>query len=115
MLGTMVGGELKTMEFFGTVEETLQGAQLTAIVAALKRMKRPAEIVIHVESLFIANMFNNHLAEWAAGGWINPMHNKEEWKALYEQSKRHRISIDTEPHVYSAWQLAQMQRKSREL
>ena len=72
VLGTMFCGELKTIEYFGTAEETLQGAQLTAIVAALKRMNRPAEIVIHAESSFIVNMFKNHMAEWAAGGWQSP-------------------------------------------
>ena len=117
VLGTMFCGELKTIEYFGTVEETLQGAQLTAIVAALKRMKRPAEIVIHVESSFIVNMFKNHMAEWAAGGWQSPLHNKEEWKQLYEYSQLHQITFDTEPHVYGAWQLDQMNRraKTREL
>lgn len=117
VLGTTVCGELKTIEYFGTVEETLQGAQLMAINAALKRMNRPAGIVIHVESSFIVNMFKNHMAEWAAGGWQSPLHNKEEWKQLYTYSQLHQITFDTEPHVYSAWQLDQMNRraKTREL
>lgn len=113
VLGTMFCGELKTIEYFGTVEETLQGAQLKAINAALKRMNRPAEIVIHVESSFIANMFTTHMAEWAAGGWINPMRNNGEWKQLYEYSQLHQITFDTDPHAYGEWQMDQMKHRSK--
>ena len=112
VIATTVKKELKTIEHFEAVEETLQGAQLIAIDAALKRMTKPAKIVIHVESSFIANMFTMHLAEWAAGGWINPMRNNKEWRYLEAQTHRHEITIDTEPHVYSAWQLLMMKKQA---
>ena len=112
VIATTIKKEVKTIEHFETVEETLLGAQLIAIDAALKRMTRPAKIVIHVESSFIANMFTSYLAEWAAGGWVNPMRNNKEWRDLEAQTHRHKITIDTEPHVYSAWQLLMMKKQA---
>ena len=113
VIATTVKKELKTIERFEAVEETLQGAQLIAINAALKRMTKPANVVIHVESSFIANMFTSYLAEWAAGGWVNPMRNNKEWRYLEAQTHRHEITIDTEPHVYSPYMLMHM--KAREI
>lgn len=112
VIATTVKKELKTIEHFQAVEETLQGAQLIAIDAALKRMTKPAKIVIHVESSFIANMFALHMAEWAAGGWVNPIRNNKEWRYLEAQTHRHKVTIDTEPHVYSAWQLLMMKKQA---
>lgn len=113
VIGTMIGKELKTIEFFGSVEETLPGTYLTTINAALRRMTKPADIVIHAESPFVANMFTSYMAQWAAGGWESPTRNKKEWQELYAHSLRHHITIDTEPHVYSPYMLMHM--KAREI
>ena len=108
VIGAMVGKKLKTIEFFGTVEDTLPGTYLVTINAALRRMIKPSEIVLHVESPFIANMFTSYMAQWASGGWESPTRNKREWQELYSHSLHHHITIDTEPHVYSPYMLMRM-------
>ena len=119
VLECRVRGEPVTREGFGTVTATYHRATILALREALKRFNQECEITIHAEDEFVLTMIRDRLPEWMEKGFENtdgkPVKNETEWRALWEVSKMHQLSITAECHGYSEWILEEIKkRKNKE-
>lgn len=99
------GGWGAVLEFQG-VEKEISGyvphttnnrMELTAALEALQLLKEPCEVALYSDSAYLVNGFlQNWVVNWEKNGWKNskkePVINDDLWKALIEQTKRHKIN-----------------------
>ena len=92
---------------FQDVKKEIWGAQnnttnnimeLTAVIEALKLLKRPCKVQVYSDSAYVVNAFNQKwIYGWLKNGWKNaskePVKNKELWQELYELTKRHEVTF----------------------
>ena len=90
---------------------------LLAIADALGHMKEPCELLICGSNRFVLNMIRDRLRIWAEHDFISngkPVVNKDEWKAVWEKIKQHKVSVQIGKHSYSGWLLTEMEGKRNE-
>jgi ribonuclease HI len=90
----------------GAVEKTLHGGErettnnrmeLTAVIEALKALKRPCQVTLYLDSEYVRKGVTEWLAGWKAKGWKTaarqPVKNVDLWQALDDlvQGAGHRI------------------------
>jgi ribonuclease HI len=90
----------------GAVEKTLHGGErettnnrmeLTAVIEALKALKRPCQVTLYLDSEYVRKGVTEWLAGWKAKGWKTaakqPVKNVDLWQALdaLVQGGGHRI------------------------
>lgn len=72
--------------------------ELTAVIEALKMLKRPCKVDLYSDSAYVVNAF---LQKWIYG-WIkknwktagnDPVKNKELWQELYGLTKIHKVTF----------------------
>lgn len=72
--------------------------ELTAVIEALKMLKRPCKVDLYSDSAYVVNAF---LQKWIYG-WIkknwktagnDPVKNKELWQELYSLTKIHKVTF----------------------
>ena len=73
--------------------------EITAVIEALKLVKRPCKIQIYSDSAYVVNAFlQGWIYNWLKKGWKtadgNPVKNKELWKELYKFTKTHEIQFN---------------------
>lgn len=95
--------------------ETENRVQLLAVTAALRRMRRNCEIVIHTHSEHVAAGFTNGwVGKWAENGWKNgkgePVANRAEWEEMAELLNAHEFSFQVGKHNYSSYMAWMIQR-----
>ncbi len=84
-------------EISGAEENTTnQRMELQAAIAALETLKEPCHVILHSDSAYLVNAFNqNWLGKWQRNGWQNshrqPVENRDLWESLLEQAGRHRV------------------------
>lgn len=92
---------------YGPHERELSGAEpettnnrmeLRAVVEALKALKEPCRAVVHTDSAYIANAFNEAWIEnWIRRGWKTaskkPVKNKDLWQALLAAMEKHVVKF----------------------
>jgi ribonuclease HI len=71
--------------------------ELLAAIRALERLRRPCEVVVHTDSTYLRNAFENRwLARWQRNGWLTreqaPVANADLWERLLELDATHRIT-----------------------
>lgn len=108
-------GRTVTREGFGQTEGTYNQSVLTALAAALERLREPCEIHIHSNNRFILNMVDNNLGKWAAGGFVNgkgdPIANREQWEKVWSLLKGLTTVTEHGSHAYSGWLRSEMERR----
>ena len=86
-------------EISGGSENTTNNImELTAVIEALKILKRPCKVNIYSDSAYVVNAF---LQKWVYGwmkkGWKtaggDPVKNKELWQELYSLTKTHDVTF----------------------
>lgn len=109
-----VSGQAKTREGFGTAEGTYHFGELTAMIAALERLKQPCEVHIHSENDFVLSMLERNLRTWAAAGFVTtkgkPVANKELWMIVWKLSQKHLVKTVPGKHPYSEWLKEEMKK-----
>ncbi len=94
----LISGENKKEISGGSKETTNNIMELTAILEALKALKRDCEVELYSDSAYCVNAFNQ---EWIYG-WIkknwrtadgSPVKNKEIWQEIYELTKKHKVTF----------------------
>lgn len=80
----------------GEPETTNNQMELLGAIRALKELKRPCEVVLHIDSQYVMNGFDKGwLKEWKKKNWKNsankPVKNKELWQQLDELVAKHDI------------------------
>lgn len=89
---------------YGKTEKTLSGyaaettnnrMELTAVLEALRAIKRPSHIVIHTDSQYLRDGITKWIQKWKMNGWKTargePVKNKDLWVALDEIAGQHCI------------------------
>jgi ribonuclease HI len=69
--------------------------ELTAVIEALKKLKRPSHVVIHTDSRYVMDGAAKWLGGWKAKGWKTgekkPVKNEDLWRLLDQEMTRHRL------------------------
>lgn len=83
---TLCGGESNT---------TNNRMELTAVIEALKALKRPCNVVVHTDSQYVQKGISEWLPSWKARGWKTaakkPVKNEDLWRLLDELAVKHDI------------------------
>lgn len=90
---------------------------LLTIAEALGHMKEPCELLICGRNRFVLNMIRDRLQIWAEHDFTSngrPVMNQEEWQAVWEKIKQHKVSVQIGKHSYSSWLLTEMEGKRNE-
>ena len=79
-------------EISGFVENTTNNRmELTAVIEALKCLKRKSDVDLYIDSLYVKNGITSYIKKWRITDYYN-IKNKELWKILDELSNKHNIS-----------------------
>jgi ribonuclease HI len=89
---------------YGETEKELSGyapnttnnrMELTAVVEALRAIKRACHLTIHTDSRYLKDGITSWIVVWKRNGWKtstgSPVKNKDLWLVLDEASQRHTI------------------------
>lgn len=94
----MLGGNRK--EISGGSENTTNNImELTAVIEALKILKRPCKVNVYSDSAYVVNAFlQKWIYGWMKKGWKtaggDPVKNKELWQELYGLTKIHEVTFN---------------------
>jgi len=79
----------------GEADTTNNRMELTAAIEALLALKRPCEVELHTDSLYVKNGVTQWLQLWKARGWRTmskgAVKNEDLWRRLDEARARHQI------------------------
>ncbi|MBQ7502312.1 ribonuclease HI [bacterium] len=81
----------------GAPATTNNRMEMTAVLEALKLLKRPVSVLLYSDSNYVTNAFNQKwLAKWQRNGWMKnkntPVANADLWQAILQAAAPHRIT-----------------------
>ena len=83
---TLYGGELDT---------TNNRMEMMAVIEALRSLKRPCEIILTTDSVYVKNGITSWITGWKQKGWKTaarkPVKNVDLWKLLDEEVAKHDV------------------------
>ena len=87
--GVLLKAGAKEKELFGREPQTTNNRmELLAVIMALQALKRPCEVILHVDSQYVLKGMTEWLAGWKAKGWRTasrqPVKNVDLWQRLDE-------------------------------
>ncbi len=69
--------------------------ELLAAIRALEALKRPCEVILHTDSVYVRDGITKWIHGWKRNGWRTadrkPVKNAELWQELVEAAARHTI------------------------
>lgn len=82
----------------GEKETTNNRMEMLAVINGLKALKFPCTVLIHSDSAYVVNAFNQGwIYSWAKKGWKGadkkPVKNVELWQELLDLSKKHELTF----------------------
>ena len=82
----------------GANDTTNNIMEITAVIEALKMLKRECEVDLYSDSAYVVNAFNNGwIYNWIKNNWKtaskDPVKNKELWEELYNLTKKHKVTF----------------------
>lgn len=90
----VAGGREKEL-WGGEAGTTNNRMELTAVIEALRALKRPCSVVLHVDSTYVMQGMSTWIVSWKRNGWRTaskqPVKNAELWRALDEEVSRHEV------------------------
>lgn len=91
-------GENKREISGGKKNTTNNVMELTAVIEALKLLKRPCKVHLYSDSAYVVNAFlQNWILGWIKNGWKNSnkeeVKNKELWQELIALTKVHTVTF----------------------
>lgn len=88
------GAHSKEM-YGGEPETTNNRMEMTAVIQALRQLKRPMEVHLYVDSQYVKNGITSWLPNWIKKNWRTsankPVKNVDLWQTLKEECDRHEI------------------------
>ena len=70
--------------------------EMTAVIEALKTLKRPCEVVITTDSKYVKDGITQWIENWKKRGWKTaarkPVKNKDLWQAMDELVNKHDVT-----------------------
>lgn len=89
-------GDHEKRLYGGELDTTNNRMELTAAIEALKALKKPCQVELTTDSVYVKNGINQWLKNWKAKGWKTAnkkaVKNKDLWQALDEQVVKHQIN-----------------------
>lgn len=80
----------------GAAETTNNRMELTAVIEALRALKRPCEVALYTDSQYVRQGITEWIVNWKRRGWQTadkkPVKNSDLWKALDLEVGRHTVS-----------------------
>ena len=94
----LMAGENKKEISGGKKDTTNNVMELTAVIEALKLLKRPCKVELYSDSAYVVNAFlQNWISGWIKNGWKNSnkeeVKNKELWQELINLTKVHDVTF----------------------
>lgn len=93
-----LNGELKKTEGTGQIDGTYHQATLAALISAMSRLKRPADVCIHTQDRYVQSAITGSLPKWAENGFMaaggRELANRKEWEEVWRYSKGHRVTAE---------------------
>ena len=82
----------------GSKDTTNNIMEITAVIAALKCLKKESKVKVYSDSAYTVNAFNQGwIYNWIKKGWKtasgDPVKNKELWQELYDLTKKHKVEF----------------------
>jgi ribonuclease HI len=91
----LAAGEHRRELSGGEAATTNNRMELKAAIAALGALKRPADVVLYTDSLYVLKGMTEWVARWQKNGWRTgarkPVENQALWQDLLAAAKPHRI------------------------
>lgn len=83
----------------GSANTTNNIMELTAVIEALKMLKRPCKVNVYSDSAYVVNAFEQKwIYGWMKKNWKtaggDPVKNKELWQELYSLTKVHDVTFN---------------------
>ncbi|WP_416897606.1 MAG: ribonuclease HI [Minwuia sp.] len=79
----------------GEAATTNNRMELRAAIEALSALKRPCDVILHTDSIYVKDGITSWLQGWKARGWKTaakkPVKNEDLWRELDAQNGRHRV------------------------
>ena len=86
------GGHEKDL-FGGEAQTTNNRMELTAVIEALKALKKHSHVDLHTDSTYVMQGIQTWMTAWKARGWKTadkkPVKNVDLWQALEQECARH--------------------------
>lgn len=95
-------------------------ASITAIIEALKRMRKKCKLVIYTDSDYVAAAFTQGwIEQWVVKDWKTStgkdVANREEWENLLDLLGGNVFEFKVkEPHAYRNWMQRELEREDKE-
>jgi ribonuclease HI len=88
-------GDFEKELFGGEAVTTNNRMELTAVIEALKALKRPCSVLLYTDSQYVRQGITEWIKNWKVRGWKTaarqPVKNADLWRALDEQAQRHEV------------------------
>lgn len=91
-------------------EETTENQlALLGLEAALRHLREPCRLILHLECTYVASALQNHwYDEWRSRGWMNAknevVRNADIWQAIEYLLNAHSFEVILrQPHTYREW------------
>lgn len=94
--GALLRSGSNEKELFGGQPDTTNNRmELTAVIEALRALKRPVAARVHTDSQYVQKGITEWLASWKRRGWKTadrkPVKNEDLWRQLEAESLRHQL------------------------
>ena len=95
--GAILRSDGREKEMFGYAPETTNNRmELTAVIEALRALKRPLTVAVHTDSQYVQKGITEWIHGWKRRGWRTadrqPVKNEDLWRQLDALAATHRIS-----------------------
>lgn len=129
VLETEIKGKTATLSDIGLIESaSVNKAELTILLKALKRLCSECDLTIYTESLYVMSGIETNLDSWEKNGWKTAkgeeIANIEEWQQINEYRKKYNMQvfycgkpkecIRTVTHSYQEWMERETKKKELE-
>lgn len=102
----------------GKIEDSTENqATLTALETALKRLKMPCHLTLHLECDYVASaLTNGWIDQWRYNGWMTtknkPVCDVEKWQSILDFLNAHEFEVVLkQPHTYREWMRSKLKEK----
>lgn len=94
--GALLTAGTRQKEIWGGERDTTNNRmELMAAIEALHALKRPSQVVIYTDSVYVKNGITSWMAAWKRRGWRTaskqPVKNRDLWQALDDATRPHNI------------------------
>ena len=94
--GAILRANGKEKEIFGGERETTNNRmEMTAVIEALRALKRPVFARVHTDSQYVQKGISEWIYGWKRRGWKTadkkPVKNEDLWRTLDDLAARHRV------------------------